>query len=284
MKTLVFGLSFLFFISAKAQNFVLSSMEQPKCFNACDGTAIFTSTTATGPFTAVMANSSSCPNSTVQSSSGNTITLSNICACATDYTVSFYNSSMVLVGYEFLQVPITSTAPLVVTTPTIVPAVCPTCCEGKVYIEWTGGYIPSPNTPTVLIDGNNVGLATFPNASVCVGSHTVCVEDLAGCVACTTFSMGYSINVGVDETDYTNSVMVYPNPTNGKITVEMKKNSGVTSIEILDIHGRSLLNAPVNSDEDSLQLDMSFFNNGVYICQLHTNSGILRRTRIIKTN
>lgn len=283
MRSLLSSFCLVLFASLNAQNFVLSSMEQPKCFNACNGTAIYTSTTATGPFTAVLANSSSCPNTTVQSSSGNTITLSNICACATDYTVSFYNSSMVLVGYEFLQVPITSTAPLVVTTPTIVPAVCPTCCEGKVYIEWTGGYIPSPNTPTVLIDGNNVGLATFPNASVCVGSHTVCVEDLAGCVACTTFSMGYSINVGIDATEQTKAISVYPNPTTGKLSFEIDKSMAVDVIEIIDIRGRTMLTSTLSNDVVT-ELDLSTLQNGVYICQLHMLSGLVQRTRVIKTD
>jgi hypothetical protein len=202
------------------QNFFQLSMNQPKCFNACDGNATYASTLTSGPFTAVITNTGSCPNSTVQSSSGNTITLSNLCACATDYTISFFNSSNILVGTELLQIPVTATAALILQTPTLSPATCPSCCNGEMFVSWSGGYVPTPNNPTITLDGNDIGTAVAPYSSVCVGSHTLCVEDLAGCKVCTTFSMSYVINVGLNDVYSTLPYKVYPNPFDEAIRLE----------------------------------------------------------------
>ena len=74
LKPLFFILS-MFTGMLNAQNFVAASVKNPKCFGDCDGTITLTTGVVVGPFTAVLTNSSSCPNSTVQVSSANSIRL-----------------------------------------------------------------------------------------------------------------------------------------------------------------------------------------------------------------
>ena len=262
--------------------FSLIGISYPTCFGTCDGSAVFTPTTAiSGPFTAVLSNSSSCPNTTVQSSIGNTITISGICPCVSDYSVSFYNSSMVLVGFELLQIPITSTTALVMQTPTTNPAVCSSCCDGSVYVAFSGGYVPPPNSATVTLDGNNVGANYFPIPTVCVGQHTVCVTDLANCIVCNSFSMGFVPNVGISELNSDLKFSLYPNPTTDNIDLVTTGNSFAQEIRFLDINGKLSYSQKIPlATGQKITISISTLPKGVYIAEIVTATGTSRQKLI----
>lgn len=262
--------------------FSLIGISYPTCFGTCDGSAVFTPTTAiSGPFTAVLSNSSSCPNTTVQSSIGNTITISGLCPCVSDYSVSFYNSSMVLVGFELLQIPITSTTALVVQTLTTNPAVCSSCCDGSVYVAFSGGYVPPPNSATVTLDGNNVGANYFPIPTVCVGQHTVCVTDLANCIVCNSFSMGFVPNVGISELHSDLKFSLYPNPTTDNIDLLTTGNSFAQEIRFLDINGKLSYSQKIPlATGQKITITISTLPKGVYIAEIVTATGTSRQKLI----
>ena len=262
--------------------FSLIGISYPTCFGTCDGSAVFTPTTAiSGPFTAVLSNSSSCPNTTVQSSIGNTITISGIRPCVSDYSVSFYNSSMVLVGFELLQIPITSTTALVMQTPTTNPAVCSSCCDGSVYVAFSGGYVPPPNSATVTLDGNNVGANYFPIPTVCVGQHTVCVTDLANCIVCNSFSMGFVPNVGISELNSDLKFSLYPNPTTDNIDLVTTGNSFAQEIRFLDINGKLSYSQKIPlATGQKITITISTLPKGVYIAEIVTATGTSRQKLI----
>jgi hypothetical protein len=256
--------------SVYAQNFFQVSMSQPKCFNACDGNATYASTLTGGPFTAVLTNTGSCPNSTTQSSTGNTITVSNICACASIYTVSFFNSSNIIVGTELLQVPITATAPLILQTPSLTPAACPGCCNGQMYVDWSGGYVPLPSNPTITLDNVDISMNTAPYASVCVGSHTLCVEDLAGCKVCTTFSMTYVITVGINESALMENLIIYPNPFEEFIHIKHPNDTEILNVKLFSLEGRLLHYGELTVDG---VLKTSNLEKGLYLLELRNQAG-----------
>lgn len=265
---------------ALAQTFVQSSTSYPTCFNACDGNVVYTTTTTAGPFTAVLTNTGSCPNSTVQSSTGNTITISNLCACAANYSVNFYNSSMILVGFELLQVPVTSTAQLILFTPTINPAACSTCCNGSITATWSGGYLPSPNNPTVTLDGNVIATNLNPYPNVCVGQHTVCIKDMANCNVCTTFSMNFVAVAGLNEQSENKLFELFPNPANTKIEIHSPLNTNV-HVQFIDINGKVVLNSLVDQNERSINIEA--LKEGVYIVELtDENKNLYSRKKLIK--
>ncbi len=259
--------------------FSLIGITYPTCFGVCNGVAVFTPTTAiTGPFTAVLSNTSSCANTTVQSSVGNTITISGLCVCASDYSVNFYNSSMVLVGYELLQIPITATSALVMQTPTTNPAVCSTCCDGSVFVSYSGGYLPPPNSATVTLDGNNVGANYFPIPTVCVGPHTVCVTDLANCVVCNSFTMNFVPNVGIGENNSTEKFSLFPNPANDKITLTSLSQHLPLEIRFLDMNGKINLTRTISSTTS--EINIGTLSKGIYIAEITSSAGIIRQKLI----
>ncbi len=253
-----------------SQTFSLVSISYPTCYGNCDGVAVFDPTTAvTGPFTAVISNTSGCPNSTVQSSSTNTISIGGICPCVGTYSVNFYDVNSILVGYELLQVPITSTSALVLQTPTVDPAVCSTCCEGSVYVAYSGGYESPPNNATVTLDGNNVIGSYFPIDSVCVGQHTVCVKDLANCIVCNTFSMNFVPHVGINELNAAQKFSMSPNPANDILIIRSLTNEAISEIRLMDMNGKTYL-LKSNSSGSSLQkeFDLTEIATGVYIVEM----------------
>ncbi len=266
-----------------SQNFVPSNFSYPTCFGNCNGSVVFSTTTTTGPFTAVLNNSSSCPNTTVQSSTGNSITISGLCECASTYSINFYNSSSILVGFELLQVPITSTAPLVLNTPTVSPAVCSTCCDGSVHISWSDGYVPSNSTPTVTLDGNNISSSYFPNPTVCVGNHTVCVTDLANCTVCTTLTMNFVTHVGLKQNASLFDFVITPNPAQDRITISSELLNATNSLQFIDINGKIVLETLPNSESlKNYSIDISQLSAGVYVVEWENDKNIIFREKLIK--
>ena len=268
---------------AFSQNFVPSNFSYPTCFGFCDGSVVFSTTTTTGPFTAVLNNSSSCPNSTVQTSTGNSITISGLCECATAYSVSFYNSSSILVGYELLQVPVTASSPLVLNTLTISPAVCSTCCDGSLHVSWSDGYIPSNSTPSVTLDGNDISTSYFPNPTVCVGNHTVCVTDLANCKVCNTFTMNFVTHVGIKKDPSSSKFIIAPNPASDRLTISSELLNTIRAIRFLDINGKIVLeNLPFSESAKKHPIDISHLPSGVYLIELESNNSTVFRQKLIK--
>ncbi|MCD4792676.1 MAG: lamin tail domain-containing protein [Bacteroidales bacterium] len=76
-----------------------------------------------------------------------------------------------------------------------------------------------------------------------------------------------------------NIIFVYPNPTTGKIVVEMtgKNISGI--IKVTDINGQELINTNINSDRT--EIDLSKLASGIYFIEIISNN-YTHRERIIK--
>lgn len=71
---------------------------------------------------------------------------------------------------------------------------------------------------------------------------------------------------GVDETEV--NTMVYPNPTDGSVTIEAPS---MTNIMVTNALGQVLYNADVNAD--MLHLDLSQYGSGIYMLRIHTTNG-----------
>jgi len=250
----------------------------------CNGSVVFSTTMTPGPFTAILTNSASCPNSTVQSSTGNAVTISSLCTCSGNYTVSIFNSSNILVGFELLQVPITATSALTLMTPTINPALCPTCCNGSVYIGWSGGYAPTVTDATLTIDGSNIGSSYFPNPTVCVGQHTLCVTDLDNCEVCTTFSMGFAGVSGLKENYAFSQISISPNPSFDQIQINTSSSEPIGSIQCFDLDGKLVLQSYEGQGlSNKISLDVFGLKPGIYLIEvLNKNNATIGRQKLVK--
>ncbi len=71
---------------------------------------------------------------------------------------------------------------------------------------------------------------------------------------------------------------VYPNPSTNSITIQVETSAKI-SATIIDINGKQIL---TDVFSEKIQIDMSFFNKGVYFLQLISDDGISTTKKIIK--
>ena len=74
------------------------------------------------------------------------------------------------------------------------------------------------------------------------------------------------------------SVSIYPNPSDGKIT--LLANTAIMHVDILDIQGRILLS--LDSNSLNIPLDLAFLNKGIYIVSAQTHKGSFHKKIILK--
>jgi hypothetical protein len=65
------------------------------------------------------------------------------------------------------------------------------------------------------------------------------------------------------------TILVYPNPTKG--TINVTSNFNIKSIELYDIQGRIL--ETVIENNNSLKLDISEKQNGIYFLKINSENG-----------
>jgi len=77
-------------------------------------------------------------------------------------------------------------------------------------------------------------------------------------------------------------ILIYPNPTDGKITIGVKNNNlKDLSIDIFDLEGKMLNSSKIESNFETL--DISQYNSGTYILTVNDKNGaVLSSNKIIK--
>ena len=280
-RSTIFFLFLLLTLWSNGQNFAVSTYSNPKCFGDCDGTITFTTSSVQGPFTAVITNTGSCPNSTVQNSTANSITINNICGCAATYSFAIYNPSMALVGTMVHQIINYATAPLDINSNTVTATSCSNCCDGNITFSVSGGNLTG--APTYSIDGTftaNVNPLYF----TCAGTHTICVKDVSECVKCKTFVMPYQgMPTTVEEQKLSEGFLIIPNPFNDFIHI-IGENK-VDYVTIRDLTGKIILNQKIEIvSEKVFSIDMSEFSSGLYLVELNSENGnVIHRMKAIKS-
>jgi len=76
---------------------------------------------------------------------------------------------------------------------------------------------------------------------------------------------------GIEDMLIDDLVSVFPNPA--KSHVEISSPEGLTSVKIVDLSGKTLLNYP-GEDERKLQIDLTGINNGLYLLWITTTKGM----------
>ena len=95
--------------------------------------------------------------------------------------------------------------------------------------------------------------------------------------ACTDSSACFTVD-GLSIGGESLSFELYPNPTNGLITVRLNSNDTV-QLRLLDIKGSQLLQRTV---QQQVQIDMSAFENGVYFIELQASGEVITKKIILQ--
>lgn len=147
--------------------------------------------------------------------------------------------------------------------------------------EGAGGAIDATvagGWPDYIYDWDNDGTRDFDDTEdltdLAPGTYTLVVEDEAGCQMTADAEVGETM-VSIAE-DTALEVAVYPNPTDGLLTVSC---SGQFTAQVIDLNGRILSNVV---GTDLLQLNLDTVESGVYFVVV--KSGELSRTVKVMKN
>lgn len=97
------------------------------------------------------------------------------------------------------------------------------------------------------------------------------------------FTVGYGLSLRKKRIEDL-GCSVFPNPTNGKLTVLFEQlQKGDLRLELTDLQGRTVLSKQYNlQDEDELSLDLSGFAKGLYQLQLKTNDSYFQEKIVLR--
>lgn len=145
-------------------------------------------------------------------------------------------------------------------------------CISSSVVQLTGGT-PSGGVYTgngVLFGGGNY---YFASNIVGFGTHPVVYTytDNNGCVNSDTSYITVYDCVGINELSAEN-ISVFPNPANNELNIQFGHMVSNTKIEILSYNGQLVYSTFANNT-NAVQLDLSKFNNGLYLLRLSSDNG-----------
>ena len=86
------------------------------------------------------------------------------------------------------------------------------------------------------------------------------------------------------EENIQNNINLYPNPSNGNLTVTWKPTSEASNIKIYNVLGRLILNQNINEGQQRLDLNMTKEASGIYFIKLKVGNRFMRKKLIITNN
>ena len=224
-----------------------TSIVDASCYGECDGSVSATASGGTTPYSYVWTNGDS------------TQTATDLCA-------GFYN------------VTITDTNGCINTNSAIINEPNPLLIN--IWINGNNLVATSGFSSYQWYDNNDTPISGDTNSiftPVGTGAYYVSVSDTNGC---TTNSYVIEYNISSLE-DYSLITKIFPNPTNGNITISSEY--AIKSISVYNSIGNQLLS--VNNNENTTtetKLDLSTFAKGVYCIKININNRIINQRIILQ--
>ncbi len=95
--------------------------------------------------------------------------------------------------------------------------------------------------------GTSIMGATGQTYTATTNGDYAVIVNLTGC---SDTSICYTINsVGVIENDFGNQLLLYPNPTNGHISIDLGENLNIVTVTLTDLNGKLILSNTYNNSQ-----------------------------------
>jgi len=117
---------------------------------------------------------------------------------------------------------------------------------------------------------------------VSAGTYTLVIMDMFGCSMVNSFTVE-DMTVSANDVFLANKIALFPNPTNGEITIEfdLDKQQKV-EVNLYDVSGRLVL--PTNNyttKNDRVQMNLNTLAKGVYLARIRVEDGVLVRKIVL---
>jgi hypothetical protein len=94
-----------------------------------------------------------------------------------------------------------------------------------------------------------------------------------------TVEVTYEENTGINDNLTLNIINIYPNPSNGKLTIN--SNQDIAQISVYDITGKAVHNQEYTNKQNQTEIDLSALNNGIYFIAVQSANGEITKTKIV---
>lgn len=132
-----------------------------------------------------------------------------------------------------------------------------------------------------LINQNNIPISEPSKAAVSSNGNIYIVSSISkpslGNVFFVSNINGFNPNLSSTTNLIENKTIVYPNPTNGIVTISNSENIIIDKIELVDTLGKIIS----VETENTSQINLSAFSKGIYIVKMYSGNSISQK-RIIK--
>jgi hypothetical protein len=245
----------------------LSQFQDATCFNACNGSAGFSASGGTPPYS-------------FNWIPGNLNGASENQLCANAYTITMTDAMGCAVNQ---QLTISEPSQLVLN----VSALMDTIDLGQtdtLYANVSGGSgLISINWQWQ--NGTSAGGSIAVNP-LTTTTYSVIVTDANGCQDTALITVNVNLTTAIPGSSTQESITVYPDPAQQGSEIRIQLPYNTTSgcmLTLLDLQGRLILNKPVQQNSEKvIFLSASDFQSGAYFLQLRDNSGhIMAQTRMV---
>lgn len=144
------------------------------------------------------------------------------------------------------------------------------------FCEWSAN---SPSDWVNLIPGPYTGSTTF---YFDVDTNYAGPRSTTITIAGNSFNITQDIYVDVSNSDLS-EILIYPNPTNSQLVIELQNKSSINEIIITDVLGKPIIVLPKTKIvSDKLIFDLSNFSAGIYFVNINTDKTIYSEKVIVE--
>lgn len=146
-------------------------------------------------------------------------------------------------------------------------------CNGLAAVTVSGGSAP------YTYSWSPGGQTTDTINGQCAGTYCCTITDYNGCTHVTCITIGTPEGIG-NITSNSSDIFIYPNPSNGRFTIQSSVISGKSSVEIYNILGSTIYKAKLNSANTEINLEKQ--PSGIYLYRvIKENGGLIGEGKII---
>ncbi|MBI2281873.1 MAG: T9SS type A sorting domain-containing protein [Bacteroidetes bacterium] len=150
-----------------------------------------------------------------------------------------------------------------------------------------GGAVMSANAQTFMNVHHTGGINGYDTDLIPSVTFTTTDVVINGVGAPYTMSdvskitFGADLSTGINEELLNSSVVAYPNPTSGVITLNITDNAQGTVVNIYNVAGSLVSSTTYNGNVVNEKIDLSSFDNGIYMMIINSNNTVITK-KIVK--